>query len=93
MKTKFSDLQLDEAISLLTELGDGETVMELSSILEENPKYKNRLMKNLPDSVQIEKAKWRGTEHSYGYISIDSDGDNLGIESGHYNKPRIRIKR
>lgn len=77
MKTKFSELNLNEAISILTELGDGETVADLTNVLEENPELAETKLEDLPSTVELENAKWRGTEHTYGYIAMDNDGDDF----------------
>lgn len=77
MKTKFSELNLQEAITLLTELGDGETVSNLSTMLDENPNLATTNLEDLPERVELESAKWRGTEHAYGYIAMDNDGDDF----------------
>ena len=80
MKTKFSDLTTIEAISILTELGDGETVKALSSIIEQDPGLKRIKLSELPESDELSSARWRGTEHTYGFIN-DSDevNDHLNI--------------
>lgn len=77
MKTKLSELNMNEAISLLTELGDGETVTRLSAVLEENPQLAETNLEDLPETIELETAKWKGTEHAYGYIAMDSDGDDF----------------
>lgn len=77
MKTKFSELNVKEAIALLTELGDGEAVSNLSEVLDENPQLANTNLEDLPENIELESAKWRGTEHAYGYIAMDNDGDDF----------------
>ncbi|MBZ0242772.1 MAG: hypothetical protein K8F24_06135, partial [Bacteroidales bacterium] len=77
MKTKFSELDMQEAISLLTELGDGETVSSLSTMLDENPSLSTTRLEDLPESIELKSVKWRGTEHAYGYVAIDEDADDF----------------
>ncbi|MEA5402834.1 hypothetical protein VB776_07905 [Arcicella sp. DC2W] len=76
-KTKFSELNPIEAISILTELGDGETVNSLSDLIDQHPEYKNIALKDLPENDELSTATWRGTEHTYGYIQPSTDGANL----------------
>lgn len=76
MKTRFSDLNTEEAISLLTEIGDNKTAAALADLLEENPTLRTTHLADLPDSKALESAKWRGTEHSYGYIQTDDDNND-----------------
>jgi hypothetical protein len=77
MKVKFSDLETHEAIQLLTEIGDGETVSDLTSFLDDNPSLRETSLKNLPEDIKLSKARWRGTEHTYGYVSPDDDGNDF----------------
>lgn len=91
IKTKFSDLNIAEAISILTELGDGKTVNALSSLIEEKPNLKSVKLSELPESEELETAKWRGTEHTYGFIKMNS-ADFLEISSASTIEPDISLK-
>src|SRR5690554_6526128 len=75
-KHKFSELNPMEAITLLTELGDGETVSALTNLIDEHPEYKKLSLNEIPDDVSLTTANWRGTEHTYGYIQPSSSGAN-----------------
>lgn len=77
MKTKFSELNMQEAIALLTELGDGKMVSVFTEILEKTPELANVSLDDLPENIKLETAKWRGTEHAYGYIAMDNDEDDF----------------
>lgn len=81
MKTKFSELTSIEAINILKELGDGEAVHELTALIDEKPELRNTRVSALPEEVELANAKWRGTEHTYGYIEMPADnpGDFLDI--------------
>lgn len=76
MKTKFSDLNINEAISLLEEIGDNATANELTTILAEHNELADTPLNQIPNSIEITNARWRGTEHTYGYIEIENDGDD-----------------
>jgi len=93
MKTKFSELNLSEAISILTELGDGAAVANLSNVLEENPQLAKTNLEDLPSEIKLKNANWRGTEHTYGYIAIDDDGDDfLDILTATTIQPDLNLK-
>lgn len=76
-KTKFSELNPVEAISILTELGDGETVNSLTILIDNHPEYKNVALEDIPENDELSTATWRGTEHTYGYIQPSTESDNL----------------
>ncbi|TVZ49877.1 hypothetical protein JM82_0316 [Olleya sp. Hel_I_94] len=76
MKTKMSELTTKETISLLIELGDGETANQLESLIDSKPNLGNKTLSELPYTNELENTNWRGTEHAYGYIEVDNDSDD-----------------
>jgi hypothetical protein len=92
-KTKFSELNPIEAISILTELGDGQTVNALSNLIDKHPEYKNLALEDLPENDELSTATWRGTEHTYGYIQSAASGVNiLDIGFASTIQPDITLK-
>ena len=77
MKANFSELNTREAITLLTELGDGEAVTELTTMLDNNPELEETALEQIPETIKLEKARWRRTEHTFGYIEVNDDGDDF----------------
>lgn len=93
VKTKFSELNPDEAISILTELGDGETVNSLSNLIEKHPEYKNLTLEDIAENNELSNATWIGTEHTYGYIQPSADGaDLLNIDFASTIQPDNSLK-
>lgn len=78
MKTKIQDLTVEETIKYLTEIGDGQTVNELTNAVDENPEIINRIIGDL-ENIDLPNAKWRGTEHTYGYVVNEEGQNNLDI--------------
>lgn len=91
LKTKFSELNPIEAIPLLRELGDGQAVAELSNLIDAHPELKDVTLAALPDLKELASSKWRGTEHTYGYIT-PSDSDQLDISFATTITPDATLK-
>lgn len=76
-ETKFSELNLVDAIELLTEMNDDENVSILKKTLTENPKFKDSSLRELLDNGVLLEPHWIGTEHTYGYIQSSTSNENL----------------
>ena len=73
MKTRISDLTVHEIIKYLKVIDDSEGALEIQSLLDENPGLGDRKISELDESPKLERAKWRGTEHSFGYFSPEQN--------------------
>ncbi len=69
MKTKLSDLTVDEAISYLQDIGDREGSDVLRSLVAEDPSLAARPIGEVEEMPRLERASWRGTEHTFGFIA------------------------
>lgn len=79
MKTAVQDLTTLEAIDFLKEIGDGQAAEEIAELVQDNPSLEETKVSDLDESYDLPRAKWRGTEHSYGFIE-SSDSDLLDIK-------------
>lgn len=77
MKNTFSNLKLQEAIEILKEIGDGSAANDLLDFQTKNEKLKNKRLFELPESDKLKSLSWRGTEHAFGFIEVDDDGDDF----------------
>ncbi len=68
MKTKISDLTLNETIDYLQEIGDRKNAESLKTVVHEDPSLANRKISEVEETPRLSRATWRGTEHSFGYI-------------------------
>lgn len=76
-KTRFSQLTPEEAIPLLDEIGDTGAVEALTKLVQKNPELNSTNLSDLPESDILERARWRGTEHAYGYVQVDDDNNDF----------------
>jgi len=74
MKTRISDLTVKETIDFLNEIGDTDKAGEIKSLLQEVPNLGGEKISEVEESPRLERAKWRGTEHSFGYIEPGKKG-------------------
>ncbi|HHJ11033.1 MAG TPA: hypothetical protein ENK25_09135 [Bacteroidetes bacterium] len=68
MKTKISDLTINETINYLQEIGDKKNVEPLESLVQEDPSLANLKISEVKETIHLSRATWRGTEHTFGYI-------------------------
>lgn len=81
MKTHLSDLTVNETIDYLESIGDQERAQKMRSLVALNPGAGEKVISELPQEPQLERAGWRGTEHAFGYIKPYSRGGILEIDS------------
>jgi len=74
MKTRISDLTVRETIDYLNEIGDTAKSGEITKLLQEVPALGEKKISEVDESPRLERAKWRGTEHTFGYISPGKRG-------------------
>ena len=74
MKTRISDLTVKETIAYLNEIGDTAKAGEINELLKEVPVLGEKKISEVEESPHLERAKWRGTEHSFGYIEPGEKG-------------------
>lgn len=91
MKTAIQDFTTLEAIDFLKEIGDGQAAEEIASLVQGNPKLRTLKVSELDETYDLPKAKWRGTEHTYGFIE-DGDSDLLNIEFATTIQPDESLK-
>lgn len=68
MKTRISDLTVNETIDYLDAIGDTTKASQIRSLVKENPSLAGEKICDISDAPQLEHAGWRGTEHTFGYI-------------------------
>jgi len=73
MKTRISDLTLNETIGYLNDIGDKKNAGELRSLMDEKPDWADRKISDVEDSPRLKRATWRGTEHTFGFIRPEED--------------------
>jgi len=74
MKTRISDLTVHETIKYLKVINDSVGALEIKKYLDENPNLGDKKISELAESPRLARAKWRGTEHSFGYFSPEQKG-------------------
>lgn len=74
MKTRISDLTVQEIIQYLSAIEDSEVALEIQNFLDENPGLGDKKIGDLDENPKLARAKWRGTEHSFGYFSPEQKG-------------------
>ena len=74
MKTRISDLTVHEIIRYLKVIDDSEGALEIQKFLDENPDLGDIKISELDESPKLARAKWRGTEHSFGYFGPEQKG-------------------
>ncbi len=68
MKTRISDLTVDEAIDYLHDIGDHENSEALRALVADDPAMGQRPLGEVGEVPRLSRASWRGTEHTFGYI-------------------------
>jgi len=74
MKTRISDLTVRETVDYLNEIGDSRNADEFSSLMEEVPALADEKISDLDDSPRLKRARWRGTEHAFGFLDTVQQG-------------------
>jgi len=78
MKTRISDLTVRETVDYLNEIGDSDNASEISHLIQESPALANKRIGDLDDSPRLKRARWRGTEHTFGFLDTSQNGsDNI----------------
>jgi len=73
MKTRISDLTVKEIIDYLQAIEDIQGAVNLQELLNENPSLAEKKIAELDDSPRLERARWRGTEHSFAYFGSSDE--------------------
>lgn len=74
MKTRISDLTVRETIDYLREIGDTGKATEIKELLDEVPAISEKKISEVDESPRLARARWRGTEHDFGYIDPKAKG-------------------
>lgn len=91
MKTSIQELTALEAIDFLKEIGDNTSAEDFAELIQENASLANIKILTLDERYVLPNAKWRGTEHTYGYIE-NSEEDLLSIKHASTVKPDLTLK-
>ncbi|NOY37518.1 MAG: hypothetical protein GXO83_08075 [Chlorobi bacterium] len=68
MKTRISDLTLNETIDYLDSIGDNANASEIRALVKSKPALASEKISEVDEAPQLARAAWRGTEHTFGYI-------------------------
>ena len=68
MKTRISDLTVRETVDYLNEIGDADNAREFTELMSESPSLASKRISDLDESPRLKRARWRGTEHTFGFL-------------------------
>jgi hypothetical protein len=82
MKTRLFDLTVRETVDYLNEIGDSENARSISELIAESPSIANARISDLDESPRLRRARWRGTEHTFGYLDTLNDDSGRIVYAG-----------
>lgn len=82
MKTRISDLTVRETVEYLNEIGDSQNASAFSSLMNEVPSLADKRIGDLDDSPRLKRARWRGTEHTFGFLDTGQHGSGNIVYAG-----------